>query len=89
MSIILGIVIGVLTGIINSYLLYLTVKKSLILEKNKGRKFAIIGYLIRFIILTCVLILVVKLLGRTTFIATAVSLIVVTLISPFRLFFKS
>jgi hypothetical protein len=88
MNIILGVIIGTLVGILNSYLLYLTVKKSLSLEKSKGRKLVIISYLIRFIILTCMLILVVKFLGKTSFIASAVSLVIITLISPFKLFLK-
>lgn len=89
MNIVLGIIIGTVIGVLNSYLLYLTVRKSLELEKSKSRNFAIISYLLRFLVLTGILILVIKLFGKTTFICVAVSLAIVTLISPFKLFFKT
>lgn len=89
MNIISGIVTGILIGIFNSYLLYLSVRKSLTLESSKAKKFIIISYLLRFVLLAAALIITARLSNINFFIGVAISLFVVTLISPYKLFLKN
>ena len=88
MSIFFGILTGVVIGVLNAFFLYITVANTINLEKKKAKGIVILSLLVRMSGLAVLLVLIIK-SGKINFLAVAVSLFVITLFSPYKIFFKN
>lgn len=86
--ILIGIFIGAFLALVNSYLLYLTVVKTLNFEKKKAKIIISVIYFIKFFLLFGVFFALVK-FTKINFLAVAITLGVITLFTPYKLFIKN
>jgi hypothetical protein len=88
-KIVAGALIGLLLGGVNNILLLFTVKKTLTLEPNKGKRLAVFAGLTRYFLLFCELVAVIVFLGKGYFFAAAAGLAAVTLLTPIGRYYKN
>ena len=93
-NIVIGALIGVLLGSVNNYLLYIVVQKSLTIDKDdpkrmqKARLILYLSLFARMLSIVIVFFLVFKLLGQTILLASCAGLAIVTLVSPYKKYYR-
>ena len=92
--VVIGVLMGALLGAGNNYLLFLVVQKSMAIDKadpkriNKARILLYMSLFVRMFFIVLVFFIINKLLGKEILLSACGGLAVITLISPYKKFYK-